>query len=756
MASVFNRTNEANLNVPRNTFDLSFQNNLTMTLGGLYPAIVLPVVPGDSVKIDPVFGLRFMPLTFPIQTKMTANLHFFYVRNRNLWKDWQEFITNSNGALTDPTKQAPVPPYFGPDNKTKFSTGSLVDYMGIPTTSYDSYANQMKIKDFTQAVYAFPSSHKWNSGLSEALFEPPYQIPADFDGWKKRFDEACTYLQSTSHCNMDTLNIGSIEVPDFKVSDAKSFVWEIAFDEDFTKVIGDKEFTLTLKFFPSYWKEQGLSYQQVIDSLLVCTRSKKGDLLNTKSIKSFIIDSSEESKNSYDFVSLKLNVNEFPESSYGYFLVCPFSFDFLGKTNAHPADDKGKFFMYVVPHETVLNNTYTGIADVPFSQTPWHSKKRLSTLAFRAYESIYNSFYRDVRNNPLMVDGQPVYNKYILNDDGGVDNTTYELHYRNWEPDFLTTAVQTPQQGIAPLVGISSSGTMKFADDAGNVYTAQAEFADDGETITSFKVNSPDMPQGNLRALVDLASSGISINDFRNVNALQRYLETNMRKGLRYVDWIKGHFDVEPSYSTLDMPEFLGGVSQPVNVQQVTQTVETNDTPLGDVAGQATCMGASRSITRYCDEHGFIIGILSVSPVPNYSQLLPKHFLFSNPLDYYTPEFGHIGYQPITYAEVCPLSTHLSGQNLDDVFGYQRAWYDMIARVDEVHGDFRTTLQDYLINRYFKTRPELGRDFLTIDPDTVNKPFVVQSSDNQPILGQIYFKIAAKRPIPAVGIPRLE
>ena len=68
----------------RNTFDLSFQNNLTMKFGRLYPVFCKEVIPGDSFRIKPTFGLRFMPLVFPVQTRMQANLHFFYVRNQDL------------------------------------------------------------------------------------------------------------------------------------------------------------------------------------------------------------------------------------------------------------------------------------------------------------------------------------------------------------------------------------------------------------------------------------------------------------------------------------------------------------------------------------------------------------------------------------------------------------------------------------------------------------------------------------------------
>ena len=58
--------------------------------------------------------------------------------------------------------------------------------------------------------------------------------------------------------------------------------------------------------------------------------------------------------------------------------------------------------------------------------------------------------------NPYYVNGQVQYNQWIPTYDGGLDDNIYELRYAKWERDFLTTAVQSPQQGTAPLVGITT------------------------------------------------------------------------------------------------------------------------------------------------------------------------------------------------------------------------------------------------------------------------------------------------------------
>lgn len=347
--------------------------------------------------------------------------------------------------------------------------------------------------------------------------------------------------------------------------------------------------------------------------------------------------------------------------------------------------------------------------------------------------------------------------------EGGADSTPYILRRRNWESDFLTTAVQSPQQGAAPLVGISSTGKMTFQDEQGKQYQAQAEFAEDGETITGFKVLSDDMPQANMRSLIDMSTTGISIADLRQVNSLQRWLEANMRKGLRYRDQMKAHYGIDISYRELDMPEFIGGCSEDVRVNMVTQTTpvgspdDPESTPLGSYAGQASCVGTSNhDVDQYCDEHGYIIGIFSVTPVPNYSQLLPKHFLKRNIMDYFFPEFGNLGFVPIKYDEVCPVQAHAAGDKLDSTFGYQRAWYDYLASVDEVHGEFRKSMRDYLMNRTFDVKPELSESFLLVDPEQLNEVFAVTSKNDDKIMGQIYFDCKVKRPIPLFGIPRLE
>ena len=786
----------------RNTFDLSFQNNLTMRFGRLYPVFCKEVLPGDSFRIKPSFGLRFMPLVFPIQTRMQANLHFFYVRNRTLWKDWMDFIGRTKDGL--------VPPYIAASiARDLFKTGALGDYFGVPTTLVGDYGSKLA---FNPKDYLLDIS-------SISAFNDPY---------------VNYYLAGDSPATVDALGIALSTVKTRTLadnSDAKLLRGMISPEFDITKIIKESDGArhirfrmrmtntnnsnqgkLKFHFFMPYGENDyamlGKMYTGSLTDgigIVIPANAAVGDSVVATSaansvFKAVITDITTAASSSYCEITCDLNIDGLTyllrdggdtpnQNTYsGLDAAAANMVDRYGSSNVRlcicmsSAVDVNTFSPITTAYwagswRGVLNvqMAYDVEGDRDISNyadvfNPYvNGDIKISALPFRAYEAIYNAYYRNQLNDPFKINGTPEYNKYITNDAGGADSTVYDFFNRNWELDFLTSATQTPQQGdITPLVGVSASGQFTFDNGDGTTTTVTPTLGSDGATLTgiaAYEGSAPadgSLPAG-VRRLQQLIPYGISINDFRNVNALQRWLETNLRRGYKYRDQIKSHFDVDVEYKELDMPEFIGGMSEPVLVNQINQSVDQTEAGYGDFgkvlgsyAGQASILAQSEhDISHYCDEHGFIIGIMSISPVPNYSQLLPKQLIKDNVLDYYFPEFGHIGNQPVTYREVCPLQSYAAGDDVDDVFGYQRAWYDYIASVDEVHGDMRLSLRNFLINRVFNSRPELGAQFLQVDNDQINDVFSVTEQTDK-IIGQIYFDVTAQREIPKFGIPRLE
>jgi len=726
---IFSKSNQPDPKVKRNTFDLSFQNNLTLDFGTLYPCFVKEVIPGDTFKIDVAFGLRFLPLAFPIQTKMRADVHFFYVRNRNLWKDWPNFIGMTGSGDY-------VPPYI--PYKSVCKTGGLGDYLGLPTTVVGSNNRTQRFGSVTGVpsdTWLVMTNGKDGStfGSDNADFE--LGVVSNPSGEISDATLVTTPLQrgTKTYAVYSELNPADL-TPVAAGTEIQIFVGKCNIPNPVFYLCGQTSNNGYGNLSaPVYRRLQGIS---------------SGSYNSSSKIVTFTV------LDSVDSVFQRLYV---------------FSADnppVLDGLNYSPLESPFSASDFSISSAQISNPTHN-VIEAGSDSVYASAMPAVSALPFRAYESIYNAFYRDQRNNPYIVNGVNDPNVYIPTKDGGKDTNEYVFHRRNWEQDFLTSAVPSPQQGIAPLVGITSTGVATFSGDDGQSYSVQLETADDGDTVTGAKM-SENLPSSVARAVVDISQQGISINDFRGVNALQRWLETNMRRGFKYKDQILSHFGVDVSYAELDMPEFIGGVSQMVDIQQINQTSETNTDPLGSYAGQASAVGSNNhTISNYCDEHGFIIGIVSVVPVPCYSQLLPKYFLKTNPLDHFFPEFGHLGMQAIPYREVCPLQMLYAGGGsgrLNGTFGYQRAWYEYLASTDEVHGLFRTSLRHFLLGRVYNRVPSLNEDFLTVNPDQLNDIFTVTETVDEsgnkvpltPILGQLHFKVIAKRPIPRFGVPRLE
>ena len=750
MANIFRKKDAYIDRVNRSTFDLSFVNNLTMKFGAITPVCLLPTSFGDSFQINARFNLQLLPTVFPIQTQLYVRLHFVYVRTRTLWEDWVSFFGGDETVTPpwiDPTAENTQQGHRQFNINDDLQTGTLADYLGVPTTITGTYGSEVKGIRRTP----FYSANR-ESPYGTLIFTHLGRKDATTGTINKIIEKQGSPISSIlADANPSVSNYYG----------CKSTITAIQYDFSGVQSTKTPIVRISLNGFPelkSFVSTGRLGCIFSVDGTVATSCAKidssalKGDYLElsfnaSSAISSFVFYLLIEYQSSQTTVSDTLTLSyAAPAGTYWYGI-----FDkFLDLFNDLPVS------------AVMSSNEWTKpvAANCPFYTAD--AKKLptipLSALPFRAYESYYNAFGRDIRNNPFIVDGKPEYNKYVPSTKGGSDTYKYQLHYANWEPDAYTTALQSPQAGVAPLVGITSLGEATFRDAAGVEYHAQLETADDGDTVTGFQVKSSNAPTDVIHNLIGMATSGISISDFRNVNSLQRFLEIRIRQTPRYKNLVKGLFDVNLDYDELMMPEFLGGISDTIPVYKVTQTTPTEGNPLGSFAGQGSLQSGMRHVIRkYCPEDGYILGVMSVVPAANYSQLLAPHFTRMNLLDWHFPQFNNISYQPMLYKHLCPYQAYaVNPANVNNVFGYQRAYWDLISSFDEVHGEFRGSMRNFLINRVFDKAPELSKDFLLVNPDHVNDVFAMTSENGDKILGSIAFDITKKTTIPRNSIPHIE
>lgn len=730
--SVFDATFDANNRIDVNSFDWSHVNNLTTNFGRVTPVFCELVPAKGSLRINPEFGLELMPMVFPVQTRMFARLNFFKVTLRSMWEDYSDFISNFRDDLEEP--------YILPDY-TRFAkmcrTGSLGDYLGLPTFGTD-YSDAISLSDSPCAA----DSRKFTKSSVESVMNAI------------RADRTVPGIQCANHFNYD--NAGTVIFDAGPSSTAiPSSVTQVSINV--ALVGGSADVFVGSRGYIVHVSDDG-TYGT--DYPITITKSKDG-------VVGALISS--------------VDVNDLGGIQGGIRLVLG------GMTTAASIEFKGIQFNATLEYFVLQNDV--NYVKYPFATEGHPNRSRLLAYRFRAYESVYNAYYRDIRNNPFVVNGRPVYNKWLPTMKGGADTTAYELHQCNWERDFLTTAVPNPQQGAnAPLVGLtvgdvvtrSEDGTYfvqkqtVLVDEDGSKYGISYKVSEDGERLVGVDYDpvSEKTPVTGINSYAELAAlattegSGFTIETLRYVNAYQKFLELNMRKGFSYKQIMQGRWDIDIRFDELLMPEFIGGISRELSMRTVEQTVDQQSESsqgnyaeaLGSKSGIAGVYGNTpNNIEVFCDEESYIIGILTVTPVPIYTQLLPKDFTYNGLLDHYQPEFDRIGFQPITYKEICPMNIvgDDDTEQLDKTFGYQRPWYEYVAKYDSAHGLFRTNMKNFIMSRVFKGLPQLGQQFLLVDPDTVNQVFSVTEYTDK-IFGYVKFNATARLPISRVAIPRLD
>jgi hypothetical protein len=322
--------------------------------------------------------------------------------------------------------------------------------------------------------------------------------------------------------------------------------------------------------------------------------------------------------------------------------------------------------------------------------------KAINSLPFRAYNLIYNEFYRD----------QDLQSEVDLN------STT--VQNVSWRKDYFTTARPFAQKGMdltlpigttAPIkynsdgthvvpVGSSSSPEWHFGNDAGQ---------DDGPALT---------PAGeNLYA--DLSSAtGITANEFRQFFALQRYAEARAQFGSRYTEYL-AYLGVKTSDGRLQRPEYLGGGKQSLQFSEVLQTASdvSEDTPVGTLRGHGITAMRTKRNRRFFEEHGYILTLMSVVPKSIYESGSHRLFWKRDKEDFYQKELQNVGQQKVKMGEI-----YAHADDPHATFGYSDRYSDYTTTPSTISGEFRSTLDYWHLARKWEADPNLNEEFIKCEP----------------------------------------
>lgn len=435
---------------------------------------------------------------------------------------------------------------------------------------------------------------------------------------------------------------------------------------------------------------------------------------------------------------------------------------FMGERN--PADYLTEYLMPQVLAPAVTGFVTRSLGDY-FGLPINVADLPVNALFFRAYNLIYNEWFRD----------QNIIDSVVVDKDDGPDTIAdYVLLRRGKRHDYFTSCLPWPQKG--PSVPISTEmlpvqgfgkGDQTFlvtpqlvyeTGGTGTVSYVKPQNIDFGASVNKrFYVEEDPLNTGFMNIRADMSTT--SINDLRLAFQLQKLYERDARGGTRYTEIIKAHFNVTSPDSRLQRPEFLGGKSSPLLVRPVEASAGVSagrsvGYPVGVNVASATD-GFVKSFTEHC----IIIGLVSVRADLTYQQGLPRMFSRRTKFDIYWPALAHLGEQAVLSKEIFTDGTASD----EDVFGYQERFAEYRYFPSKITGEFRSaptaptlSLDYWHMAQEFGSRPTLSESFIEELPPVGRVIFdglegIVNWGTQ--ILFDSYIKLRCVRPMPVFSVP---
>lgn len=253
--------------------------------------------------------------------------------------------------------------------------------------------------------------------------------------------------------------------------------------------------------------------------------------------------------------------------------------------------------------------------------------------------------------------------------------------------------------------------------------------------------------------ITELTSIDITANDGKltmdALNLQQKVYNMLNRiavSGGTYRDWLETVYTAGKYLDRPETPVFIGGMTQYIEFDEVISksAAETayGRQPLGDIAaiGRGGKPINNGHIHYQCEEPGYIIGLMAITPMIDYSQGNDFDLNLQTIDDLHKPALDGIGYQDLIQEQmVGETSVYEGGGSINNIKHLAAnktvAWIDYMTNYNRTYGDFATgeALDFMVLNRRYEVSNNNTIEDLTtyIDPQKHIEIFADTSIDSQ-------------------------
>ena len=216
--------------------------------------------------------------------------------------------------------------------------------------------------------------------------------------------------------------------------------------------------------------------------------------------------------------------------------------------------------------------------------------------------------------------------------------------------------------------------------------------------------------------------------------------------GGTYRDWLETVYTAGKYLDRPETPVFIGGMTQYIEFDEVISksAAETayGNQPLGDIAaiGRGGKPINNGHIHYQCEEPGYIMGLMAITPMIDYSQGNDFDLNLQTIDDLHKPALDGIGYQDLVQEQmVGETSVYEEGISINNIKHLAAnktvAWIDYMTNYNRTYGDFAAgeALDFMVLNRRYEVSDNNTIEDLTtyIDPQKYIEIFADTAIDSQ-------------------------